>query len=91
MNTCVVFVCNSSFFNKFIYTCEQLITNGNYKGDICLVIGDDLLNNKILDCDFIINNKIIIKYFPNITFSNEFLEINNKINSDGRNITKKFQ
>jgi hypothetical protein len=91
MNTCIVFVCNKKYFNKFIYTCNQLLTNGKYTGDICLVIGDDLMNDELLKCDIITNNKITIKYFPNITFSNEFLEINNTINTDGRNITKKFQ
>jgi hypothetical protein len=91
MNTAVVFVCNKKYFHKFIITCSQLIMNGKYTGDICLIIGDDLLNDDILKCDIIINNKIIIKYFPDITFSDEFLEINNKINTDGRNITKKFQ
>jgi len=91
MNTCVVFVCNQAYFYKLANTCNQLVTNGNYKGDICLVIGDDLIDNKLLQSYFIIKNKIIIKHFPNITFSKEFIEINNKINTDGRNITKKFQ
>ena len=91
MNTCVVFVCNQAYFYKLANTCNQLVTNGNYKGDICLVIGDDLIDNKLLQSDFIIKNKIIIKHFPNITFSKEFIEINNKINTDRRNITKKFQ
>ena len=71
---CVVFLCDKLYFNKFIYTCTQLTTIGNYKGDIVLIIGDDLNNNKILDCDIIKNNNIIIKYFPNIYFSNEFLK-----------------
>jgi hypothetical protein len=90
MNTCVVFVCNDTYFNKFLYTLHHLITNGKYSGDICLVIGDDLLHHNF---SFInsIKNKIIIKHFPNIQFSKEFIEINNKIDTDGRNITKKFQ
>ena len=88
---CVVFLCDKAYFNKFIYTCNQLITNGKYNGNICLVIGDDLHNSELLNCDIINNNNIIIKYFPNIQFSNDFLEINNKINTDGRNISKKFQ
>ena len=45
---CAVFVCNKEFFNKFIYSCNQLITIGKYNGDICLVIGDDLNGNKNL-------------------------------------------
>jgi hypothetical protein len=90
MNTCVVFVFNKDYIDKFAYTCNQLLTNGNYKGDICLVIGDDLLDHHF-SFDDSIKNKIIIKHFPNITFSKEFIEINNNINTDGRNITKKFQ
>ena len=89
---CVVFLCDKAYFNKFVNTCTQLITTGNYKGDICLVIGNDLHNHEMLDCDIIKNNNITIKHFPNITFTKEFLEINNTLNTtDGRNITKKFQ
>ena len=90
-DVCVVFLCNKAYFNKFIYTCNQLITNGKYNGNICLVIGDDLYNSELLNCHVIKNNNIIIKHFPNIQFSNDYLEINNKINTDGRNISKKFQ
>lgn len=78
-NICVVFVCNVKYFDKFIFTCSQLITNGQYKGDICLVIGDDLLNNDLLNCDLIKNNNIIIKYFPNIQFTDYFIEMFNSI------------
>ena len=90
-NICLVFVCNAAYFNAFIYTCNQLITNGKYNGNICLVIGDDLYNNKLLSCNIIKNNNIIIKHFPDIQFPDTYLEINNKIKSDGRHITKKFQ
>jgi len=91
MNLCLVFLCDKPYFNKFIYTCNQLITNGKYNGDICLVIGDDLYNDDLLECDTIKNNNIIIKYFPNIIFSDNFLNVNNTINTDGRHLTKKFQ
>ena len=33
---------SSSLFSIFISTSTQLIKNGNYKGDICLIISDDL-------------------------------------------------
>lgn len=88
-NLCIVFVCNKAYFNKFIQTCNQLITHGGYKGDICLVIGDDLRDDAALDR--IKNSKIIVKYFPDIIFTETFFKINNHISSDGRNITKKFQ
>jgi len=90
-DVCVVFLCDKAYFNKFIYTCNQLITTGNYNGNICLVIGDDLYNDPILNCDIIKKNNIMIKYFPNISFSEQFIKVNNQINSDGRNKTKKFQ
>jgi len=91
MSICVVFVCNKKYFEKFISTCNQLITNGKYNGNICLLIGDDLYNDELLECDTIKNNNIIIKHFTDIQFSSKFLEINDKIKFDGRNKTKKFQ
>jgi hypothetical protein len=90
-NICVVFVCNKLYFSKFINTCNQLVTNGKYTGNICLVIGDDLQGDTLLESDTIKNNNVIIKHFPDIIFSEHFLQVNNHVNSDGRNITKKFQ
>ena len=92
-NICVVFTCNKPYFNKFIQTCSQLFTNGKYTGNVCLFIGDDLNNDNLLNCEFIKKNKIIIKYFPNINFTENFLKINNGIHTslDNRHITKKFQ
>lgn len=87
---CVVFVCDEPYFENFIKTCTMLIENGKYDGNICLVVGDDL-NNKLSQHSFIIKHDIIVKYFPNITFPREFLEVNNYVRTDGRNITKKFQ
>ena len=88
---CVVFVCNKAYFDKFVYTCNQLVTNGNYKGPICLVIGDDLYNDKLLDCDLIKHNNILIKYFPNIHFSSEFLDIQQTMNRGAHWFQKIFQ
>lgn len=88
---CVVFVSNKKYFNKFLNTCIQLRTNGNYLGNICLVVGDDLKNDQLIYSDFIIKNKILIKYFPDIEFNDNFYFINKNIKTDGRNITKKFQ
>lgn len=88
---CVVFICDKAYFNKFIDTCSQLLTKGRYNGNICLVIGDDLHNNELLKHPLITGNNIIVKYFPTIQFSADFHVTNNKIKSDGRNLTKKFQ
>jgi hypothetical protein len=90
-NVCVVFLCNKAYFNRFIYTCNQLVTNGNYNGPICLAIGDDLLNDSLLECDTIKQNNIVIQHFPNVQFSDEFIRVNKNIRGDNRQITKKFQ
>ena len=36
-------------------------------------------------------NNIIVKYFPDISFPENFYKINNLVRTDGRNQTKKFQ
>ena len=88
---CAVFLCDKAYFSKFIYTCNQLITNGKYKGNICLVVGDDLHNNELLNCDTIKNNNIIVKHFPNISFSNDFLDIQRKMIRPSHWFKKLFQ
>jgi hypothetical protein len=88
---CIVFLCNKIYFNKFIYTCQQLITVGNYKGEICLVIGNDLLNDSLLDNNLIRNNNILIKHFPDIKFDNEFLKIQYNLNRPKIWYNKLFQ
>lgn len=90
-NICVVFLCNKAYFSKFIYTCNLLLKNGNYNGAICLVIGDDLYNDPIINCDIIKDNKIIIKYFPDIIFTNDFLNIQDTMNRAPHWSQKKFQ
>jgi hypothetical protein len=86
-----VFVCNKRYFDKFVRTCTQLITIGKYSGDICLVIGDDLKDDRLLDHSLIKTRGIIVQHFPEIVFPEEFVRINNAIECDGRNRTKKFQ
>jgi len=91
MTICVVFTVNKPYFDKFIYTCNQLITNGNYKGEICLVIGDDLQNDELLNCDFIRNHNIIIKHFPSIEVTKSFMDIQEKMNRPPHWFQKMFQ
>lgn len=89
---CFVFVCNRAYLQRFMHTCEMLLARGNYKGDICLVIGDDLKDVSLEQFGFIREHKIIVKHFPDIQFPEGFLRVNNTLRkSDGRNITKKFQ
>ena len=63
MELCVVFVCNRSYLNKFKLTLKRLRSVGDYSGDVCLVVGDDLktLTNNTLEDDH-----VIIKHFPNL-------------------------
>ncbi len=88
---CVVFLCNKAYFNKFIYSCNLLITNGKYNGNICLVVGDDLHNSSLLNCNIIKHNNIIVKYFPDIQFSDEFWDIQKNLIREPIWLEKKFQ
>lgn len=90
-NICVVFLCNKAYFNKFVHTCSQLVSTGKYKGDICLVIGNDLLGDELLNCKLIKDNNILIKHFPDIEFSNSFLDIQAKLNRPSHWFKKLFQ
>ena len=94
MDTCIVFLCNKSYFLRFVRTCELLVTHGKYSGPICLIIGDDLLNDKLLSHEIILKHKITIKHFPDIIFPSSFTQVIENINNpnvDKRNITKSFQ
>ena len=92
MSVCIVFVCNNNFIYKFIDSYNQLINNGKYKGDVCLIIGNDLNNSPIIN-EIKAKTPIIIKYFPDIVFSDYFYEINGNIegSNDKRHLTKRFQ
>jgi hypothetical protein len=68
-----------------------LIENGKYNGDICLVVGNDLFGDKMLECDIIRNNSIIIKHFPNIQFSDVFVDIQKKMQRPEHWFKKMFQ
>ena len=88
---CVVFLCNKAYFDKFIYTCNQLLSNGNYQGDICLVIGNDLNNDELLENEIITRNNIIIKYFPNIQVTYEFMEMQYNLSRPSYWVDRIFQ
>lgn len=75
MKTCVVFTCDAKYFDKFIKTCSELVEKGKYQGDVCLVIGNDLLESDLLDHPVIRDNNVIVRHFPNISFSDDFLAI----------------
>ena len=72
---CVVLLSNKKYFGLFIKTLNLLTTKGNYHGDICLVIGNDLLQNELLDHPLIVENNVIIKYFPDLRFTYNFFRV----------------
>ena len=58
---------------------------GKYNGDIVLVIGDDLKEDDLK------YEGVIVKYFKNISFPENVIQQMNDVNTDGRNLTKRFQ
>jgi hypothetical protein len=89
-NICTVLVTNDAFFDRLIHTLEGMLSY-EYIGDICVVIGDDLKDSDKLNHPLLESNNIIIKYFPDIIFSDDF---NGKFNTMPREEhwrRKKFQ
>jgi hypothetical protein len=89
-DTCLVLLTNNSYFDKMLYTLSG-ITQAGYNGDICVVIGDDLQNSEKLKHHLLQTHNIAIKYFPDIIFSNDFLEKFNSMERDEYWRVKKFQ
>jgi hypothetical protein len=79
MTTCVVFLSNFRYIAKFIDSCQQLVTVGKYSGPICLIIDDSLVGRNILNHSVIVENKVIVKHFPNIVFPDWFINFIQKI------------
>lgn len=88
-NIVAVFLCDRKYYSKFMKTCEQLINNGKYKGDIVLVVGDDLKSAS--SEQFILKFNIKVKYFPNIVFSEDFIKIQKSLPRPGHWFEKLFQ
>lgn len=84
---CVVLLSNKNYFQKFLTTLHSLTTKGKYRGDICLVIGDDLLGSDLLKHDLLVKNHVIVKHFPDLKFSERFFQITKGL----PNIGKLFQ
>lgn len=76
---CTVLLTNNAFFEKMLYTLQGILKN-DYKGDICLVIGNDLQNSEKLNHPLLVSNNVYIKYFPDIIFSDDFLNTFNNLN-----------
>jgi hypothetical protein len=86
---CVTLLCDNLYFDQMIQTLTQLKDFGKYEGDICLVIGDDLLNSDKLNHPLL--SGVIIKHFENIQFSEDFLDKFYSIKRDKFWSDKKFQ
>lgn len=91
VKSCVVFVSDKAYFHKFVDTCSQLVSQGNYTGDICLVIGDDLVHDECLNCEVLQQNRVLVKYFPNFSYSPYFLLIQEILNREPHWYLKQFQ
>jgi hypothetical protein len=88
---CVVFLCNNEYFIHFLKSCGQLIANGNYKGPICLVIGNDLNIPEIYSHPFIQEYKILVKYFPDLPHSEDLLNQMKSLAREDYWFEKRFQ
>ena len=55
----------------------------NIMDDIVLIVGDDLKDLKY--------EGVIVKYFKNISFPDSVVRQMDDVNTDGRNLTKRFQ
>ena len=83
MSRCIVLVCNKKYLSQFEYTYNLLRANGKYDGDVVLIVGDDLKDLKY--------DGVIVKYFKNISFPDSVVRQMDDVNTDGRNLTKRFQ
>ena len=74
---CVVFVSDEKYLPKFYQTYEMLRTNGNYHGDVVLIITDIGLDEKILESPLFENEfmkeNFKIKYFPKIQVTSQLI------------------
>ena len=71
-SVCVAFVCNFRYLDKFFDTCKTLIDVGEYDGTIVLIVGNDINVDALNKHPFIKTHKqIMVKYFPDVTFSKE--------------------
>ena len=80
--SCVAFVCNFRYLDKFFETCKSLIDVGEYNGDIVLVVGNDINVEALKNHPFIKANKqIMVHYCPDIVFKREVSSKMDKINA----------
>lgn len=90
MKNCIALLTNESFFDKMIYTLEGILRH-NYTGQICIIIGNDLVNSDKLNLAILQQSNIVIKHFPDISFSENFITKFNSIERDSLWRRKIFQ
>jgi hypothetical protein len=87
---CTVLVTNDAFFDRLIQTLSSILSY-EYVGDICVVIGDDLVNSDKLNHNLLKQASITIKHFPDIIFTDDFNEKFNSMPREEYWRCKKFQ
>jgi hypothetical protein len=73
-----------------LYTLNGIL-KFEHSGDICIVIGDDLLNSEKLKHPLLQQENIFIKHFPDISFTEKFLQVFNSLDRPPHWKTKIFQ
>ena len=87
---CTVLLTNDAYFNKMLHTLQGIL-NFEYNTDIVVVIGDDLKDSDKLNHPTIIQNNVIIKYFSDIKFSEEFDSKFHTLKRTSNWVQRKFQ
>lgn len=85
---CTVLLTNEAFFEKMLYTLQGILKY-KHTGDICVVIGDDLKDSEKLNHPLL--NNVIVKYFPDIVFSETFINSFNSLQRPSHWKQKIFQ
>ena len=100
MNDCILFVSNAGFIDKFCSTYESLRIIGEWTGDVCLIVGDDVNVDRLKEHPKIVGlpttksvgKPLDILYFPDIHFTEateQFIQITNR--ECGKSGNKLFQ
>ena len=77
--TCVLFICDKPYFDRFIQTYTQLREAGKYNGDVCLIVFDDLYTDPELQSFIETHRDVQIQYFQPIVFPPSFYETQSQI------------
>jgi len=82
-------VSNRLYLKRCVRTILELRLFGGYRGDIVVIVGDDL--KKYVELLETIPLQLLIKYFPDIERSGQISQIMGRAGSSGTEITKGFQ